>query len=163
MEGRSSTPSPNPSYFMCTKKLDALRIETTFNSLLDSANQLSQLRLLAVSRPESGDWLNALPLSSMVLWMVDDVIRIAVALRLGLPLCWPYECSNCGAQIEVIGRHGFSCLFSRGRQSRHASLNDIIKLSLDEKENPGVGCYLCVHSGTLTPGTRGKRCWGCGG
>ena len=28
---------------------------------------------------------------------------------------------------------------------------------MDERENPGVGCYLCGHSDTLPQGTRGKR------
>ena len=68
--------------------------------------------------------------------MDGDVIRIAVGLRLGLPLCRPHECSNCGAQIEEFGTHGLSCRFSRGRHSRHASLNDIIKRSLDTAKIP---------------------------
>ena len=115
---------------------------------------------------------------------MDDVLRIAVGLQLGLPLCRPHECSNCGAQIEEFGTHGLSCCFSRGRHSRHASLNDIVKRSLDTAKipshlepsglyrsdgkrpdgasvvpwtNPGVGCYLCGHSGTLPQGTRSKR------
>ena len=191
-EGHPHPPPIHPA--SCAQRnWDAPRIEATFNSLLESANQLSQARLLAVSRPESGAWLNALPLSSMGLRMDDDVIRIAVGLRLGLPLCRPHECSNCGAQIEEFGTHGLSCRFSRGRHSRHASLNDIIKRSLDTAKIPShlepSGLYisdgkrpdgasvvpwtrgkilvwdatLCGHSGTLPQGTRGKRGWGCGG
>ena len=130
---REGHPHPPPIHraSCAQRKWDAPRIEATFNSLLESANQLSQARLLAVSRPESGAWLNALPLSCVGLRMDDNIIRIAVGLRLGLPLCRPHECSNCGAQIEEFGTHGLSYRFSRGRHSRHASLNDIIKRSLD--------------------------------
>ena len=42
------------------------------------ANQLSQARLLSVSHPESGAWLNALPISLVGLRIDDEVIRIAV-------------------------------------------------------------------------------------
>ena len=145
-------------------KWDAPRIEATFNSLLESANQLSQARLLAVSRPESGTWLNALPLSSMGLRMDDVVIIIAVGLRLGLPLCHPHECSNCGTQIEEFGTHGLSCCFSRGRHSRHALLNDIIKRSLNTAKIPShlepSGFYRSdgkrPDGASVVPWTRGK-------
>ena len=113
---REGYPHPPPIHpaSCAQRKWDAPRIEATFSSLLESENQLSQARLLAVSCPESGAWLNALPLSSMGLRMDDVVIRIAVGLRLGLPLCHPHECSNCGSQIEELGTHGFELLFQQG-------------------------------------------------
>ena len=123
-EGHPHPPPIHPAS-CAQRKWDAPKSEATFNSLLESANWLSEARLLAVSRPESGAWLNALPLSSMGLRMDDVVIRITVGLGLGLPLCRPHECSNCGAQIEEFGTHGLSCCFNKGRHSRHASLNDI--------------------------------------
>ena len=96
--------------------------------------------------------------------MDDDVIRIAVGLRLGLPLCRPHECSNCGAQIEEFGTHGMSCRFSRGRHSRHASLNDIIKRSLDTAKIPShlepSGLYRSdgkrPDGASVVPWTRGE-------
>ena len=45
-------------------------------SVESAANDLTKVRLLALSYPESGAWLNALPLSSIGLRMDDDVIRI---------------------------------------------------------------------------------------
>ena len=42
--------------------------------------------LLASQRKESGEWLQAPPMSSLGLHMDDEVMRVAVGLRLG-PLC----------------------------------------------------------------------------
>ena len=161
---------------------DAPRIEVTFQ--LSFGVDKSAVPSMSPGNFPPRVW--SLPQCSSVLpmglRMDDNVIRIAVGLRLGLPLCRSHECSNCGAQIETFGPHGLSCWFSKGRHSRHASLNDIIKRSLDaakippgavwslwqtagwciggsmdKKENPGVGCYLCGYSGTIPHGTRGKR------
>jgi len=80
---------------------DAPKVEATFSSIMDGASLLSQSRVLAVSCPESGAWLHAMPISSVGLRMDDDVIRVAVGLRLGLPLCHPRECHDCGAPVDA--------------------------------------------------------------
>ena len=119
---------------------DAPQIEATYNSLLEGAStQQALARLMAVSSPESGAWLNALPISALGLRMDDDVVRIAVGLRLGVPLCRPHQCSNCGTDIDILGTHGLSCRYSKGRHSRHAAVNDIIKRSLESAKVP---CHL---------------------
>ena len=46
--------------------------------------------------------------------MDDEVVRIAVGLRLGLSLCQPHECIHCGVAVDASGVHGLSCRFSRG-------------------------------------------------
>ena len=109
------------------------------NSLLETADTLSKVCLLAVSRSESGAWLHALPISSVGLRMDNEVIRITVGLRLGLPLGRPHACSDCGAPISDLDTHGLSCRFSRDRHSRHSSLNDIIKQTLTTANVP---CHL---------------------
>ena len=115
-------------------------IEATINMLLEHApDQQATARLLAVSNSESGAWLNALPIAALGLRMDDDVIRIAVGLRLGLPLCRPHLCTNCGADVNELGTHGLSCCYSKGRHSRHAALNDVIKRSLESAKIP---CHL---------------------
>ena len=82
---------------------------------------------MAVSCPESGAWLNALPIAALGLRMSDDVVRVAAGLRLGVPLCRPHLCISCGEDVNILGTHGLSCRFSKGRHSRHASVKDIIK------------------------------------
>ena len=141
-----SHPPPPPSPSCRQKAWDAPKIKATVDHLLESAvNDLTKVRLLALSCPESGAWLNALPLSSIGLRMDDDVIRIAVGLRLGLAVCHPHACSDCGAEVTEDDIHGLSCRYSRGRHSRHSALNDIVKRSLDAAKVPVTWSHLaCI-------------------
>ena len=138
-EDHSHPPPPSPS--SCRQKAwDAPKIKATVDYLLESAaNDLTKVRLLALSCPESGAGLNALPLSSIGLRMDDDVIRIAVGLRLGLAVCHPHACSECGADVNEDGIHGLTCRYSRGHHSRHSALNDIVKRPLEATKVP---CHL---------------------
>ena len=90
----------------------------------------SQARLLAATSKESGAWLNVLPVSSLGLRMDDESIRVGVGLRLGVPLCQPHLCHQCGAEVDHLATHGHSCRRSLGHHSRHATLNDIIHRAL---------------------------------
>ena len=38
--------------------------------------------------------------------MDDKVVRIAVGLRLGVPLCQPHNCYHCGAAVDELATHG---------------------------------------------------------
>ena len=116
---------------------DAPLIAATITSLLDGApSQQATARLLAASTPETGAWLNVLPIPSLGLQMDDDVVRIAAGLRLGVAICHPHQCHSCGADLDSLGTHGLSCHFSSGRHCRHAAVNDIVKRSLDSARIP---------------------------
>ena len=136
---------------------DAQLIAATVTSLLDGApSQQATARLLAVTTPESGAWLNALPISSLGLQMDDGVMRIAAGLRLGVAICHPHQCCSCGtdvdslgvaichphqccscgADVDSLGTHGLSCCSSSGRHCRLAAVNDIVKSSLDSAKIP---------------------------
>ena len=87
---------------------------------------------------ESGAWLNALPVASLGLRFDNEVVRVAVGLRLGLPLCRPHQCTHCEAEVNDRGTHGLSCHFSncKGRHSRHGAVNDVVKRSLEAAKIP---------------------------
>ena len=130
-------PPPLPPNSHQQKAWDTPRVEVTYKSLLDSAvDNHNRARLLAVKCKETGAWLNALPVASLGLCMEDEAVRIAVGLRLGLSLCRPHQCVHCGSQVDRSAMHGLSCRFSKGRQSRHAGINNVIERSLDAAQIP---------------------------
>ena len=86
---------------------------------------MDHARLLAAFDQHSADWLHALPLSSCGLFLDNEAIRIAVALRLGATMCLPHDC-QCGQTIDALGLHCFSCLKNSGKHTRHSILNDIV-------------------------------------
>ena len=78
--------------------------------------QVDKARLLAVSEPGNGDWLKAYPISSCGLRLDNEVLRIAVGLRLGLPLCEEHPCP-CGETVDRSGLHGLSCHTAEGKMA----------------------------------------------
>ena len=105
-------------------------VEWSFDSLVASApDDLSRARLLAVSAPESGAWLQVLLVSSLGVRLDDSVMRVCVALRLGLATCVLHSCCNCSAAVNRLGHHGFVCKKGGGRH-RHAAVNDVIHCAL---------------------------------
>ena len=68
--------------------------------------------------------------------MDDDSLRIAVGLRLGVPICGPHLCHHCWDEVDVMGRHALSCRKSEGRHHRHAVVNDIIHRTLASAHVP---------------------------
>ena len=63
--------------------------KATFNRLFQLADWTSQARLLAVSAPDSGAWIQTLPCKNLGLHLTDREVRVAVGLRLGAPLVTP--------------------------------------------------------------------------
>lgn len=117
---------------------DRLVVEAQFNRLLRSqTDETAKARLLAVSAPHSGDWLNAIPISNCGLRLDDEAIRVAVGLRLGSRLCAPHTCV-CSVPVQPDGLHGLSCKRSSARILRHNALNDIIYRSLLRASVPAV-------------------------
>ena len=78
--------------------------------LVDSSMNSAHHRasFLATSSQHSGDWLFALPIASCGLGLDDEVVRVAVGLRLGLDLCTPHQC-HCGSLVDAHWLHSFVC------------------------------------------------------
>lgn len=104
---------------------------------MESAVGVDRARLLAVSRPESGAWLHALPSPHLGTLLDNDSLRVAVALRLGCDVCEPHLCI-CGAMVESSGHHALSCCRCAGRFPRHHALNDIVRRALVSANVPCV-------------------------
>jgi len=117
---------------------DKLAISDEFDSLMSSLTEPShKARLLAASSPHSGDWLLALPVAACGLHLDNDAVRVAVGLRLGCVLCEPHLC-RCGAPVDALGRHAFSCKRSAARILRHNCINDIIWRALKRAGMPST-------------------------
>ncbi len=67
---------------------------------------------------------------------LDEVVRIAAGLRLGVPLCCPHPCSQCGGHVDELGTHGLSYRLSAGCLPRHEAINTIVKTSLARAQIP---------------------------
>ena len=157
----------------------------TQQGLLDfAADPRMRARLLAVQAKESGVWLNALPVPSLGLRLDDEVVCIAAGLRLGVPLCRPHVCSQCGGHMNELGIHGLSCKFSAGRLPRHTAINTIVPSqsavsiyagalrpqpvrrqmprwgyhhSMASRSHPCLGCDLPRHLRSLPYGVGNER------
>ena len=158
-------PQPTGSMAALQKSWDLPKVKATYKYLLQSApDASSRARLLSAACKESGAWLDAPPVTSLGLRMDNEVIRIALGLRLGLPLCDPHPCTQCHQEVDRLGTHGLSCRFSRGRHSRHAVVNDVIKRSLTSLKIPShlepSGLYRSdgkrPDGATIIPWKRGK-------
>ena len=123
------SPLPDKEKVHEQRSWDNVVCQEELNKLKSSSNQVHLARLLAASSPHSGAWLQALPSSNLGLHLDSESTRVAVALRLGAPICEPHKC-RCGKQVNSLGHHGLSCSKSAGRLPRHSNLNDIIKRSL---------------------------------
>ena len=117
--------------------------------LLNSAvDDREKARLRASLSATSGAWLQALPISSVGLRMDDDVIQVAVSLRLGANLCEPHTCT-CGVFVDARGTHGLACKQSAGRHPRHGLLNDIVWRAMLRAQVPS-----CKEPGGLSRSDR---------
>ena len=73
---------------------DRALVESQMNSPLQQAS------FLAASSSHSGDWLFALPIASCGLRLDDEAVRVAVGIRLGLPICVPHQ-RQCGELVCI--------------------------------------------------------------
>ncbi|XP_055352294.1 uncharacterized protein LOC129598426 [Paramacrobiotus metropolitanus] len=104
----------------------AVQHTRTATRMLENADVITRARLLAASSSESRAWLAALPVSIFGNLLEDAHLRIAVARRLGAPVCQPHVC-RCGSTVDSLGHHGLVCKLAKGRHGTHAVLNAATK------------------------------------
>ena len=68
--------------------------------------------------------------------MNDDMVRVAVGLRLRVSICQPHHCHQCGTEVDHLGLHGLSYRMSQVRYSQHAVINEQIRRPLTSAKVP---------------------------
>ena len=155
--------APTGSEVEMQRRWDEPVCEKAALQLRTTADERAIARLLAVSSPGSGAWLNAIPSASLGLNLDDKALSIAVGLRLGVPVILPHEC-QCGADVNNLGHHGLACRQSKGRQLRHSLMNEIILRALQSANVPAVREHKGLSrtdnkkpdGATLVPWARGR-------
>ena len=142
-QGHTEPPPVAPT--SCHQKAwDSPRVTAAAVALLEAAqDEATRARFLATvcSPPPS--------ISALGLRMDDNVVRVAVGLCLGVTLCQPHQCHQCGTEVDQLGLHGFSCRMSQGRHSRHAAVNELIRRALASAKVPphlepsGTSHFIC--------------------
>ena len=115
--------------------------------LLEGASPRDSARLLSLSLPHAGDWIDAIPSPSLNLHMDTRTFGVAMGYRLGLSILKPEECraTTCDQQNDANGDHAMHCHDDNGLKSgRHDRIRDTIykeaqHASLNPtKEMPGL-------------------------
>ena len=96
-----------------------------------------------VCSKEAAAWLNTLPIASFGLQTEQDLFQMTIGLQLGLPVCFPHKCRNCGVEVDQFGLHGLSCRSDGGKFFHYNLINDVIKRTLESAKIPCV----VEHSG----------------
>ncbi|KAK8720595.1 hypothetical protein OTU49_013221 [Cherax quadricarinatus] len=165
LTGSETRPAPPNNYKQ--SHWDGPIVENIASTMLQSVSGKDRARLLAVRAPHAGDFLLAVPNSSLGTRIDPQTIRIGVALRLAAPILAEHRCI-CGSEAaDRFGYHGLVCRKSEGKIARHEEVNNIIKRSLTTAGCPAVRepPQLCRSDGsqkrpdgiTLQAWTDGKQ------
>ena len=90
---------------------------------------MDKSRLLGCQAPFAGEWLNALPSTSLGLHLNDEQVRVVTGYRLGAQIFEKHICV-CGAQIDVQGYHTLSCRHIKSKHTRHSLMNETVMQAL---------------------------------
>ena len=109
---------PNSNQHSLSRDIDAYYGKT----LLAHASPRDSARLLSLSLPHAGDFLDAVPSPSLGLHMDTRSFGAAIGYRLGLPILKPEECRaiSCAQQSDATGDLAMHCHDDNGLKSgRH--------------------------------------------
>lgn len=145
---RTIDPMPLPEK-TSQRLLDSLVCQKTLTSIKESLTfARDKAVLIAACHPFSSKWLEALPSPHVATMLDPNSFRMAAALRVGAPVCEPFECRQCKATVDTSGLHPLSCSQSQGRRIRHSELNNLIHRAMTKAGYPSVlePAGLCADS-----------------
>ncbi|KAF2881913.1 hypothetical protein ILUMI_24257 [Ignelater luminosus] len=117
---------------------DFYKIKELFSKMgLEINPEVKQNFYKGLCEPESGAWLNVLPLISSDTLQDNNSFKIAIGLRLGLNLNPTHTCV-CGKTVLPNGHHGLSRKKVYGKISRHRRINEIIRAPLNTAGYPST-------------------------
>jgi len=165
LEVFTASTSPSPPVSTAQHVLDDHCCKTHFSKLMHATSDpVDQARLLASCSPGSGDWLHALPISSVdgLKWTTPqfEYLQVSVSEHQLFARTSSYVC---GTTVTADGHcHDSAC---SGRLSRHDQINDLLcrarfllvslihcvpqnvpmVLHYRNVDIVGMGCYLSRH------------------
>ena len=156
--GADTPDDPNRQSIWSNVTLDFHR-----RDLLSIVSDKEKTRIECCSSPGSGDWLYAVPASSLGLKLDSEQTRISLSLRLGAPVSLPHQCVS-SAVSDEFGIHALSCRRLTSRFARHTEVNQIILCAFKSANIPSMlePSGLLRDDGkrpdgvTMTPWERGK-------
>ena len=135
------------------RKLTRLLHVSTYEKLLQHADERDQARLREVSQQYAGAWLSVAPIKALNLVMEPRDYRTCLRVWLGLPVHeinpeYPVTCPACKSSLlDKWGDHSVICAKYCDRISKHDSVRDIVKCYLAhgalssrivKRETPGL-------------------------
>ena len=107
--------------------IDSNLQSTLIKEVQSSGDKRASARLLSVSLPQAGAFLNAVPNPIFGLSIIPEYFRVAVQYRLGLPVYTaPHPCPACGKDSDINGDHTITCSSEYERIHRHDTIRDAI-------------------------------------
>ena len=94
---------------------------------LGEEDQREMARLMSLTLPHVGDWLNVAPLKTLGLHLRPAEFAIVAKYRLGIPVfARDGPCPACLRPSDALGDHAMCCGFGGERISRHNHLRDAL-------------------------------------
>jgi hypothetical protein len=99
--------------------------EHDWQDVHDELRQHERVRLACCATPEAGAWLRALPSHTLGLVLTPEEFRVALRIRLGLPVFAAARCGYCETPMDESGVHALSCMYGGYHVRRHNAVRDV--------------------------------------
>ena len=107
--------------------IDSSIHSTLLKEVQTAGDRRSSARLLSLTLPQAGAFLNAIPNPIFGLSILPENFRISLQYRLGLPVYnSSHPCPACGKDSDIFGDHTITCASEYERIHRHDTIRDAI-------------------------------------